>query len=425
MGRFFLVAGLIISALLLINFPILYSYLALLSVLILAFMAFSYHTFEEKHNFTCDVIIPAYNEGEHIFETVKSVMQSNYKNFNIIVIDDGSADDTRYWIKKAQEMFPDKVKTVLFDENKGKKHALAAGIRESRSDYIVTIDSDSVIDKDAIYKILSPFTNQKVGAVAGDIHVQNLDKGIIPKIMDVIFVYAYELFRCSQSRMGSVLCTPGALSAYRREALEPLLDTWLAQKFLGHATAIGEDRALTCLLIRNHWDIVYQESALAYTNMPEKYKDLCKMLLRWLRGDMRENIMLTPFIIRNTSLRNIKSIGLLFHFVVFNVGTFAPAVVFPVLVAYYACNFNEFLIVGPFLGMIALMWTILPPLIYMRRKSFKNAFHSITFTLFTLTLIAWVPCYALLTMNNNSWLTRNATQKKKNTAAAAQTQKIS
>ena len=74
MGRFFLVAGLIISALLLINFPILYSYLALLSVLILAFMAFSYHTFEEKHNFTCDVIIPAYNEGEHIFETVKSVM---------------------------------------------------------------------------------------------------------------------------------------------------------------------------------------------------------------------------------------------------------------------------------------------------------------------------------------------------------------
>lgn len=424
MGRLFLVVGLVISSCFLVNFPIVYSYLTLLSVLILALMAFCYRTYDNKHNFSCDVIIPAYNEGEHIFETVKSVMQSNYQNFNVIVIDDGSADDTRYWIKKAQEMFPDRVKTVFFDQNKGKKHALAAGIRESNSDYIVTIDSDSVIDKDALYNILCPFAHKNIGAVAGDIHVQNLDKGIIPKIMDVIFIYAYELFRCSQSRLGSVLCTPGALSAYRRSALEPLLDTWLAQKFLGHATAIGEDRALTCLLIRNHWDIVYQESAMAYTNMPEKYRDLCKMLLRWLRGDMRENIMLTPFIIKNISFRNIKSIGLLFHFTVFNIGTFAPAVLFPILIVYYACNFHEFLIVGPCLGMIALMWTILPTLIYMRKKSFKNAFHSITYTVFTLTLLSWIPGYALLTMNNNSWLTRNA-KKKKNKQVLIRNQELS
>lgn len=412
MGRLFLVVGLVISSCFLINFPIIFSYLTLLSVLILALMAFSYRIYTDKHNFSCDVIIPAYNEGEHIFATVKSVMESNYRNFNIIVIDDGSADDTRYWIKKAQEKYPDKVKAVLFDKNRGKKHALAAGIRESSSEIIVTIDSDSVIDKNALYNILCPFVNDSVGAVAGDICVQNLEKGIIPKIMDVIFVYSYELFRCSQSRMGSVLCTPGALSAYRRSALEPILEEWLNQKFLGSYTAIGEDRALTCMLIRNHWDIVYQESAKAYTNMPEKYKDLCKMLLRWLRGDMRENIMLTPFIIKNTSLRNLKSIGLFFHFTVFNIGTFAPAVLLPVLICYYSCYYHEFLYVLPYLAIITFIWTIMPTLIYMRKKSFKYSYHSFTYTVFTLLLISWVPAYALLTMHNNSWLTRNAGKKK-------------
>ena len=103
---------------------------------------------------------------------------------------------------------------------------------------------------------------------------------MIPKMMDVGFMFGFELIRSAQSLAGCVLCTPGALSAYRKSAVLPLVDEWLNKTFCGKKTVIGEDRELTCMLLKNKWEIVYQESAKAYTNMPVTYINLCKMLLR-------------------------------------------------------------------------------------------------------------------------------------------------
>ncbi|MBO7327503.1 MAG: glycosyltransferase family 2 protein [Lentisphaeria bacterium] len=406
MTKYFLIAGLAACLLLFINFPVAFSYFSLLNMLILAIMAFTYRNSEEKYEKKCDIIIPAYNEGRHIYETVKSVLASNYKNINVVVIDDGSSDDTRYWMKLAEKSFPGMITAVYFDQNRGKKHALAAGIRASNADVIITIDSDSVVDKDAIANIIKPFANPQVGAVAGNINVQNLNQGLIPKLMDIIFVFSYELLRSAQSQFGSVMCTPGALSAYRRSAVEPVLEEWLEQKFLGNYTSIGEDRALTCLLIRGKWDVVYQESAKAFTNMPVRYKDLCRMLLRWVRGDIRENILLSPYVVKNTSFSDPKSLGLIFHFIVFNIGTFSPIIILPLVLAYYVVNFSYFLAFAPYILLVMVLWSILPMLVYMRKKTLKYAFHSITYSIFSLILLSWIPCWAILTLNNNKWLTR-------------------
>ena len=428
MTKYFLIAGLTACLLLFINFPVAFSYFSLLNMLILAIMAFTYRNSEKKYEVKCDIIIPAYNEGRHIYETVKSVLASNYKNINVVVIDDGSSDDTRYWMKLAEKHFSGMITAVYFDRNRGKKHALAAGIRASNADVIITIDSDSVVDKDAIANILKPFADPQVGAVAGNINVQNLDQGLIPKLMDIIFVFSYELLRSAQSQFGSVMCTPGALSAYRRSAVEPVLDQWLEQKFLGNYTSIGEDRALTCLLIRGKWDVVYQESAKAYTNMPVKYKDLCRMLLRWVRGDIRENILLSPYVVKNTSISDPKSLGLIFHFIVFNVGTFAPIVILPLLLAYYVVNFSYFLAFAPYILLVMVLWSVLPMLVYMRKKTLKYAFHSVTYSLFSLIMLSWIPCWAIVTLNNNKWLTRggnNADNAKDEKSEALQAEKIS
>ncbi len=428
MTKYFLLAGLMACLLLFINFPVAFSYFSLFNMLILAIMAFTYRNSEKKYEVKCDVIIPAYNEGRHIYETVKSVLASNYKNINVVVIDDGSSDDTRYWMKLAEKHFSGMITAVYFDRNRGKKHALAAGIRASNADVIITIDSDSVVDKDAIANILKPFADPQVGAVAGNINVQNLDQGLIPKLMDIIFVFSYELLRSAQSQFGSVMCTPGALSAYRRSAVEPVLDQWLEQKFLGNYTSIGEDRALTCLLIRGKWDVVYQESAKAYTNMPVKYKDLCRMLLRWVRGDIRENILLSPYVVKNTSISDPKSLGLIFHFIVFNVGTFAPIVILPLLLAYYVVNFSYFLAFAPYILLVMVLWSVLPMLVYMRKKTLKYAFHSVTYSLFSLIMLSWIPCWAIVTLNNNKWLTRggnNADNAKDEKSEALQAEKIS
>ena len=395
----------ILSMILMLNYSIIFSYFTLAYMLVIALVAYGYKPCRTGHTPSCDVLVPAFNEGQHVYKTIKSIMKSDYPEFHVIAIDDGSTDDTRKWIEKAQSEFPS-LTAIYCDRNRGKKHALAAGIKASHSEIIVTVDSDSTLLPDSLTHLMSPFADPKVGAVAGNICVQNLKRGLIPKLMDIIFVFSYELLRSSQSRFGAVLCTPGALSAYRRKAVEPILKTWLDQRFLGKKTSIGEDRALTCMLIREQWLIRYQESAKAYTNMPESYTGLCKMLLRWVRGDIRENILLAPYIFRHFSLTSIKSAGLAFHYIIFNIGILSPVVVSPILLVYLITNYQVANLVLSYMLLMTLLWSIVPTIIYARKKSLLYSFHAFTYSIYALCFLMWIPLYALFTLNNNQWLTR-------------------
>ena len=408
-NKLFLIAGiLLLTALcifLTVNYALIFCGLTLFYTLLTAVIAYGYKPCKENFTPSCDILVPAFNEGEHVYKTLRSLMRSDYPSFRVIAIDDGSTDDTRKWMEQAQREFPEIV-TIFCERNRGKKHALAEGIRASSSEIILTVDSDSVVSSDSIANLLRPFRKPEIGAVAGNICVQNLKHNLLPRLMDIIFVFSYELLRSSQSRFGAVLCTPGALSAYRRKAVEPLLDEWLEQRFLGKKTTIGEDRALTCMLIRKKWQIVYQETAKAYTNMPESYPGLCKMLLRWVRGDIRENILLAPFVFRNISLFNIKSLGLAFHYIIFNIGILSPVVLSPILFSYLVFNFGHAGTMLFYMGAATLLWSILPTLIYARKKSLRYSFHAFTYSFFSLFFLMWIPLYAILTLNNNRGLTR-------------------
>lgn len=398
------IAALLLLALI-IRFPVIFSYITLGYMLIVSVIAFTYKPFKGEHAPGCSVLIPVYNESRHIYETVQSIMASDYKNFEVIIIDDGSTDDSRYWIEKAKNEF-DNIKTYYCEKNGGKKHALAKGFELAENEIFVTIDSDSIIAPDAMRNIVIPFENPEVGAVAGNINVKNIKEGLIPKLMDIIFVFSYEFLRSAQSKCGSVLCTPGALSAYRRDALMPLVTEWLEKTFLGKKTVIGEDRELTCMLLKNKWEVVYQESANAYTNMPVTYVNLCKMLLRWVRGDIRENILMFKYVLNNCSLKHIKSIGLTFHYIIFNIGVLSPVVMLPFIILYLIFNFITSVFLLKYVMMMIVLWSILPMIIYIRKKSLRYSIHSLTYSLFSLVFLLWIPLYAILTLNNNKWLTR-------------------
>ena len=398
------IAALLLLALI-IRFPVIFSYITLGYMLIVSVIAFTYKPFKGEHAPGCSVLIPVYNESRHIYETVQSIMASDYKNFEVIIIDDGSTDDSRYWIEKAKNEF-DNIKTYYCEKNGGKKHALAKGFELAENEIFVTIDSDSIIAQDAMRNIVIPFENPEVGAVAGNINVKNIKEGLIPKLMDIIFVFSYEFLRSAQSKCGSVLCTPGALSAYRRDAVMPLVTEWLEKTFLGKKTVIGEDRELTCMLLKNKWEVVYQESANAYTNMPVTYVNLCKMLLRWVRGDIRENILMFKYVLNNCSLKHIKSIGLTFHYIIFNIGVLSPVVMLPFIILYLIFNFITSVFLLKYVMMMIVLWSILPMIIYIRKKSLRYSIHSLTYSLFSLVFLLWIPLYAILTLNNNKWLTR-------------------
>ena len=136
----------------------------------------------------------------------------------------------------------------------------------------------------------------QIGAVAGNVKVYNRSHSLMARMLAVRFVLAFDFLRASQSMYGCVTCTPGALSAYRAVALKPILKQWRTQTFMGLPANIGEDRALTNFVLRQGYHTSYQRSALVHTLVPETYRGLCRMYLRWDRSNFRENWVQLKFI---------------------------------------------------------------------------------------------------------------------------------
>src|SRR5690606_32245435 len=160
-------------------------------------------------------------------------------------------------------------------KNMGKRHALYRGFNLGTGEIFVTVDSDSVVKTDTLRNLVSPFAVHKnCGAVAGNIRVLNNKKAILPKMLNVSFVLSFEFVRSAQSTLNSVLCTPGALAAYRRSAVFAVLPDWINQTFMGRPSDIGEDRAMTNMILKKGHHVLFQRNAYCYTNVPEKYKGL-------------------------------------------------------------------------------------------------------------------------------------------------------
>jgi hyaluronan synthase len=228
----------------------------------------------------------------------------------------------------------------------------------------------------------------------------------MPRMLDVCFVFGCDFMRCAQSVLGYVLCTPGAISAYRRETVTPLLGRWQEQKFLGAPSTIGEDRALTSLILRSGKKVVCQSNAVAFTQVPDRYSNLCKMLLRWTRGDVRESLMLMDYVTGRWSLRDWKWSLFQLNIASQIVGMMLPFVFIPCTI-YTLIQFNDhipFMIYYTF--SINSVWSLLPAVIYARRDSATGAMWAFVYGVFSLIALSWICVYSILTLRNSSWLTR-------------------
>ncbi|HOQ04837.1 MAG TPA: glycosyltransferase [Anaerohalosphaeraceae bacterium] len=352
---------------------------------------------------TCTVIIPAYNEGRHVADTIDSVAASDYPvdKLQIIAVDDGSADDTWEWIQQAAARYPQLVTPLRLKRNSGKRKALYEGFIRSQADIVVTIDSDSIIEKNTLRNLVSPFiTQSNVGAVAGNVRVLNRHQGFIPKMLDVSFAFSFDFIRASQSQVDSVLCTPGALSAYRRDLVMKVLRAWMNQRFLGQKSNIGEDRAMTNLILKQGFAVKFQSNAVVFTQVPVRYKGLCKMFLRWARSNIRETIEMARFVFKPFRTNRLGAQLNFLHSVVNLFG--ATFMIFGTL----GCILWE---PQAFLAQILLgaeLMAIIPGTFYALKYRSSNALWAFAYSLFWLAGLFWISPYALLTVGNNKWLTR-------------------
>lgn len=359
---------------------------------------------------TCTVIVPAYNEGKQVYDTLMSLAASDFpeEKLQLLSIDDGSQDDTWHWMKEAKKVLGDRVAIFQQPKNMGKRHGLYRGFNEGTGEIFVTVDSDSIVDRDTLRNLVSPFAvNEKCGAVAGNIRVLNNKKALLPKMLDVSFVMSFEFVRSAESTLNSVLCTPGALAAYRRTAVFNCLDQWINQTFMGQPSDIGEDRAMTNMILKQGYHVLFQRNAYAYTNVPEKYKGLYKMFIRWGRSNVRENIQMSKYVF--TNFREGSKVG--------------PRVLFisqsiKIIMSYPFLIFMLFFVLThPLLFLSSTLVSILvlstfPVLFYAKRYEVKESFWAYSYSiLFTFGLF-WITPYAIATANRRGWLTRGLAEKK-------------
>jgi len=356
---------------------------------------------------TLTIVIPAYNEGRQILDTVRSVMNSRYPTgkMQVICVDDGSKDDTWRWIQMAKQEFPHRVRLIRQPFNRGKRHALMAGFSQASGTVYVTIDSDSEVLPDTLRHLVSPLASDKrVGAVAGNVRVLNLSEGAIPKMLEVSFVCGFDFLRSGQSVYGGVFCTPGALSAYRAEVIKPHLSNWINQTFMGHSAAIGEDRALTNLVLGCGFRVVYQREAIVMTKIPVTFKGLRRMLLRWARSNVRENLVMLTFIMGRFRPADSGSGWIrLFSATQFFRMTMGEASKFAVVA-------QLFLVPVPTLMIMAvgcIIGAVLPALVYQRRHGGWFGWQwAIPYAFFWLFGLCWISLWGLVTAPRSGWLTR-------------------
>jgi len=222
------------------------------------------------------VLIPAHNEESVIVQTVTSVLLSDLDDIHVIVVDDGSKDGT---LELLQSNFSgnDAVQ-IIHQVNRGKAAALNNALSHAKTDIVVTIDADTEIESDAIRKLLRHFSDPTVGAVAGNVKVGNRSRWLT-RWQALEYVTSQNMEKRAFDLLNCITVVPGALGAWRREAIEQA----------GGITAetVAEDADLTIGIRRLGWRVTYDEESLAWTEAPETPAALIRQRFRWTFGTLQ------------------------------------------------------------------------------------------------------------------------------------------
>jgi hyaluronan synthase len=358
---------------------------------------------------TVSVIIPAYNEGSLVRKSIESVTHSDYPRhrLQVIAVDDGSSDDTWEHIRAAASEAPIKVITLRQPFNKGKRHALFAGFQRATGEVWVTVDSDSVLEPDALRHGVVPLVQDKrIGLVAGNVRVLNRNDSVFTRFLKVSFILSFTFSRAYQTQIRGLLTTPGALSIYRASAVRPVLGKWMSQTFLGVPCLTGEDRSMTNLISAQGFHSFFQSTAVVWAKMPTSYPGMAKMFLRWARSNIRETWVLLSYLFKPFRAEYLWGFRI-------NSVLIASTLVIPyflIVHSYYLLLTNPFWLFR-YMIMIAIM-SIPMAAIYYRNERDSDLAWVLAYEFFWIFACQWIMPYAFLTCRRQgAWITRGESKK--------------
>ncbi len=384
------------------------------------------------------VIIPVYNQKDMIEIVIDAIYRSTYKNIEIVAINDGSNDGTKEILDNLTKKYP--TLQVIHQKRAGKRKASAVGFYASKGKYLVHIDSDSVIDGQAISEIMKTFNaNPKVGTLTGEIRVWNAEKNILTKLQDAWFNISCNISKAYESSFRSVTCCSGCLSAFRREAIANFMPYWantntnsgggvdreltayiiaskevkndvlqtlwpsspVKQKLMESTSKYddSDDRLLTAhSLIK--WESAYVATAIVYVEAQQTLKKFLKQQTRWKKGFLRTNFYLSTYFWRGR-----HPLASIMYYLEFMSGLTQSLIILTVLF-YEPFLLNDFW--TPMYFMAGLISSSLAHGLdfKLRYHSSKNWLYMPLMNLFGTFVLSWLLFYALWSFKKNSWLTR-------------------
>ncbi len=251
------------------------------ATLFMAYFYVSKYTVQQKAGYYpfISIIVPVYNEGIVLRNSIESLLDIGYSNYEIIIVNDGSTDDTA---AIAEELVGHQkgryglVKVSLINKpNSGKAKALNAGIQYSEAQFVLCMDGDSQLTPNSLRMAVRHFIDPEVGAVAGNVKVQNR-KHFLTDLQALEYLEGLNMPRSAQGFMQMVNIIPGPIGLFRKTALRDA-------GFYSSDT-FAEDADITLKILAQNWKIVYEPNAIAFTEAPVSIYQLLKQRYRWTRG---------------------------------------------------------------------------------------------------------------------------------------------
>lgn len=222
------------------------------------------------------IVIPAHNEEKVIEEVIANLQDLNYPHYEVIVVNDGSTDRTPQILNRLATIHAKWLRVVHLQPNSGKAQALNMGVLFSHGQFVLTMDADSFLEKDALNWMMWHFLQlPRVGAVTGNPRILNRTT-LLSKIQIGEYSSIIGLIKRTQRLLGKVLTVSGVIAAFRKSALMDcgLFDT----------DTVTEDIDMTWKMQQRFWDVRYEPNAVCWVLVPETLRGLWRQRLRWAQG---------------------------------------------------------------------------------------------------------------------------------------------
>lgn len=237
------------------------------------------------------IITPMYNEGSSIRQTIRSLVAQDYSTdkLQVIVVDDCSTDDSyQHALDEARKYRH--VRVLRNDKNVGKRYSIIRAVRESTAEIIVSVDSDVIVEPDAVRELVARFTSPAIAAVGGRVDIRNKRDNWLTRMQAVKYYFGYHFLKNIERSFRTVMCLSGCLTAYRRSVLLELEPILAQRNILGVSIKYGEDRFLTRQIIKAGYQTTMTMDAVCRTVAPNNLDAYFAQQVRWRRSNIVDYI---------------------------------------------------------------------------------------------------------------------------------------